>query len=91
MAVEAVVLAVLQDLRHEEADLGLVELRQLEVADLGRPVDLGVARQPEPHERADDIPVLDSIVDINALSGSRPKRHTELVPRISALIVLPMG
>jgi hypothetical protein len=31
------------------------------------------------------------IVDINALSASRLKRHNQLVPRNSALILSPMG
>ena len=32
-----------------------------------------------------------SIVELNALSGSRPWRHNELVPRNSALRLSPMG
>jgi len=34
---------------------------------------------------------LKSVVTSNALSGSRPWRHNELVPRNSALIVSPVG
>ena len=62
IVIEACEVTILQDLRHEESDFGLVGFGLRQIGDLGRAVYLRVPGCPKPLERSDDIPVLDDLV-----------------------------